>query len=101
MRILVEPQNALVKQYTRLFEIDGIYLEFDDSALKEVVKQARKKKTGARALRSIMEESMLDIMFELPSMDDVNMCVITEGVILKREKPIYQYRENSKRKSRA
>jgi len=101
MRILVEPQNALVKQYKRLFEIDGIQLEFKESALKEVVKYAKEKKTGARGLRSIMEESMLDIMFELPSMEKVNVCIVSEEVISKGVKPVYEYRDSSRRKSRA
>ncbi len=101
MRILTEPKNALVKQYQYLFGIDGIQLEFQDRALKAVVKLALKKKIGARALRSILEDTMLNIMFELPSMDRINDCTITEDVILKGKKPIYQYREKINKKTRA
>jgi ATP-dependent Clp protease ATP-binding subunit ClpX len=101
MRILLEPKNALVKQYQRLFHMDGIRLEFEEEALKAVVKLAIKKKTGARALRAIMENAMLDIMFELPSMDKIDECLITEEVILKGEKPVYRSRQETKRRSRA
>jgi ATP-dependent Clp protease ATP-binding subunit ClpX len=101
MRILLEPKNALVKQFQRLFQIDGIRLEFDEEALHAVVRLAMKKKTGARALRSILEDAMLDIMFELPSMDKIHECVITEGVILRKEDPIYRTRQETRRKSRA
>jgi ATP-dependent Clp protease ATP-binding subunit ClpX len=90
MRILLEPRNALVKQYQRLFRMDGVELEFDENALKAVVKMAMKKKTGARALRSILEESMMDVMFDIPSMDGVEHCVITEEVILNGKKPLYR-----------
>ena len=101
MRILLEPKNALVKQYQRLFKMDGIRLEFEEDALQAVVSAAFKKKTGARALRSIMEDAMLDIMFELPSMEKIEDCVITEGVISKKESPIYRSRQETRRRSRA
>jgi len=101
MRILLEPKNALVKQYQRLFHMDGIRLEFEEEAFKAVVKLAMKKKTGARALRSILESRMLEIMFELPSMDEVDECLITEGVILKGERPVYRSRQEAKKRSRA
>jgi ATP-dependent Clp protease ATP-binding subunit ClpX len=84
-----------------LFDIDGIHLEFQDRALKAMVKLALRKKIGARALRSIIEETMLNIMFELPSMDRINNCTITEDVVLRDKKPIYQYRERLKKKTRA
>jgi ATP-dependent Clp protease ATP-binding subunit ClpX len=101
MRILLEPKNALVKQYQRLFQMDGIRLEFEEEALQAVVRQAMKKKTGARALRSILESAMLDVMFEMPSMDKVDDCVITEGVILKGDDPIYRTRQETRKRSRA
>ncbi len=101
LRILIEPKNALVKQYQYLFEMDGIHLEFEDSALHAVVELALKKKIGARALRSIIEEAMLNIMFELPSMEGINGCTITKDVILKGKMPVYQYREQVKKKTRA
>ena len=98
-RILLEPKNALVKQYTRLFDMDNIHLEFREEALQAIVKMALKKKTGARALRSILEGAMLDIMFELPSMDNVRECVITENVVFKKKRPIYRYKEKNQKKS--
>jgi ATP-dependent Clp protease ATP-binding subunit ClpX len=101
LRILLEPKNALVKQYQRLFHMDGIRLEFEEEALRAVVRLAMKKKTGARALRAILEAAMLDIMFELPSLDGVDECLITEKVILKHETPVYRSRQEAKRKSRA
>ena len=100
-RILLEPKNALVKQYKRLFEMDDIRLEFDDEALKAIVTKASKKKTGARALRSIMEGAMLDVMFELPSMAGVQKCTITKDVILRGKKPVYRYMKEVKKRARA
>ncbi len=87
LRILQEPKNALVRQYQRLFEIDGVRLEFEPEALKAVVRKALQKKTGARALRSIMEESMLDLMYEIPSMGEISECRITERVVSEGRKP--------------
>ena len=101
LRILLEPKNALVKQYQRLFEMDGVRLEFEEAALKALVKLATKKKTGARALRSIMEDTMLEIMFKLPSMDGVQECIITKDVILRGKQPVYGYRKEVKRRARA
>jgi ATP-dependent Clp protease ATP-binding subunit ClpX len=92
MRILVEPKNALVKQYQRLFEMDDVDLDFDEKALRAVVKAAQKKKTGARALRSIMETVMLDIMYKIPSMDGVRSCYITESVITRNAEPKFSNR---------
>jgi ATP-dependent Clp protease ATP-binding subunit ClpX len=101
LQILTEPRNALAKQYHRLFEMDGIHLEFEEGALKAVVMLAMKKKTGARALRSIMEEVMLEIMFELPSMKDVAKCIITEDVISRKKGPAYISRKEEKQRARA
>jgi len=81
MRILTEPKNALTKQYQRLFEMDGVELSFDEEALKAVAKKAIERKTGARGLRAILEDVMLDIMFDLPSRDDIGYCRITKDVI--------------------
>ncbi len=100
-QILTEPKNALVKQYHRLFEMDNIHLEFKEAALKAVVRLAMKKKTGARALRSIMEDVMLDIMFELPSMENVSECTITENVILGKKGPVYNFQREEKKRARA
>lgn len=79
--ILKKPKNALTKQFKKLFEIDGVELEFEDEALKEVAKLAIEQKTGARGLRSIIETSMMDIMYDLPSRDDVLRCVVTKETI--------------------
>jgi ATP-dependent Clp protease ATP-binding subunit ClpX len=87
LEILVKPKNALTRQYARLFEIEGVNLKFTEGALKAVVAEAQKRGTGARALRSILEESMLEIMFEIPSAKDVTACTITEDVILKGAEP--------------
>ena len=101
LKILVEPKNALIKQYHRLFEMDDIHLEFEEAALKAIVKRATRKKTGARALRSIMEDVMLDIMFELPAMKDVTECIITEHVISGKKAPVYRYTKPEKQRARA
>ena len=85
--ILTQPKNALVKQYQRLFEMDGVQLSFEQSALKEVAKEAIERKTGARGLRAILESLMLDVMFEIPSRQDVGGCVITRDTVLKKSKP--------------
>ncbi|KAF0153042.1 MAG: ATP-dependent protease ATP-binding subunit ClpX [Ignavibacteria bacterium] len=87
--ILTEPKNALVKQYKKLFSLEGIELEFDNLALEEIVKKAVERKTGARALRSIVEAILLDIMYELPTMENVDKCLITRDVVAKSEKPVY------------
>ncbi len=83
MRILTEPKNALTKQYQRLFEMDGVELSFDEEALKAVAKKAIERKTGARGLRAILEDVMLDIMYDIPSRDDIGFCRITKDVIEK------------------
>ncbi len=90
LSILSDPKNALVKQYQRLFELENINLEFTPQALKEIVKQSRTRKTGARGLRSIMENIMLKIMYEVPSMDNIDTCIITDDVIRKNGKPVYK-----------
>ena len=86
-RIMTEPKNALVKQYKKLFAIDGVDLEISDGAITAIAKQAIDRKTGARGLRSIFEKAMSDIMFEIPSRKDVKKCVVTENTILKGQKP--------------
>lgn len=82
LRILVEPKNALTKQYQKLFQLDGIVLEFEEEALKEVAQAAMKRKTGARGLRAILEQTMLDMMYDLPSQKSIAKVVITKDVIL-------------------
>ena len=87
VQILTEPKNALVKQYQKMLELDGVELEFDETALKEIAKLAIERKTGARGLRSIIEATMLDVMFELPSRDDIVKCIITAETILDKANP--------------
>lgn len=87
IKILTEPKNALVKQYKELFCIDGVDLEFEEDALKEIAKKAIERKTGARGLRGILEEIMLDIMYELPSRNDIEKCIITKESVLEHAKP--------------
>ena len=86
-RILVEPKNSIIKQYQKLFEMEGVELSFTDEAIDDIVKIAIERKTGARALRSILEKSMQDIMYEIPSLKNISKCIITSDVILKRSKP--------------
>ncbi len=88
VRILVEPKNSIVKQYQKLFEIDNAILTFEESALRAVAQKAINRKTGARGLRSIMEEALLDIMYELPELDGYEV-IITEDVINHGVKPLY------------
>lgn len=91
VQILKEPKNALVKQYQKLFEMEKVKLKFTDGALVAVASQALKRKTGARGLRSILENSMLDVMYDIPSQDRVKEVVINEDVVLRKAKPIILY----------
>lgn len=87
IKILKEPKNSLIKQYTKLFEIDGVKLEFENEALEAIVDRAIERKTGARGLRSIIEEIMRDIMFEIPSNPNIEKCIITKQTVLECQKP--------------
>ncbi len=87
VEILTKPKNALVKQYQKLLDLDGVELEFTEDALKEIAKQAIERKTGARGLRSIIEGIMLDVMFELPSREDVAKCIITKETVTDKIPP--------------
>ena len=89
--ILTKPKNALVKQYQRLFEMDGVKLKFTQGALRAVAREALKRNAGARGLRAIMEKSMLDIMYEVPSQSDIREVVVSEEVIVSGEKPLIVY----------
>jgi ATP-dependent Clp protease ATP-binding subunit ClpX len=91
IQILKEPRNALVKQYQKLFELEKVNLKFTDGALVAIAKEALKRKTGARGLRSILENAMLDVMYDIPSQDRVKEVVINEDVILKQARPIVLY----------
>ncbi|MGE5412248.1 MAG: ATP-dependent Clp protease ATP-binding subunit ClpX [Clostridiales bacterium] len=87
--ILTEPKNAILKQYKKLFLMEGVELEFDPFAVDAIVTKAIERKTGARALRSIVEDFLLDIMYELPSMENVDKCIITKDTVRDNAKPIY------------
>lgn len=101
VRILTEPKNALVKQYKRLFELDGIELEISMDALMAIAQKAIERKTGARGLRSIMEETLASLMFTLPSDIEVSKVSINEGCILGTDKPVLERSANNKRSEKA
>ncbi len=88
VRILLEPKDALVKQYQKLFDLDGVKLKFTESALNAIADLSLERKSGARGLRAIMENTLLDIMYELPSRNDVMECIISEEVVKQGDKPI-------------
>ncbi len=94
--ILTEPKNALVKQYQRLFELEDTKLNFTDDALNAIAKRAIERKTGARGLRSILEEILLDTMFDLPGLDEVTEVVVNEEAVSSESKPLMIYAENQK-----
>ena len=95
--ILTQPKNALTRQYKYLFELDGVELTFDQDALVAVAHKAIERKTGARGLRAILEDVMLEIMFDIPSRNDIKSCEITKEVIEKKAAPKFQYREEAPR----
>jgi ATP-dependent Clp protease ATP-binding subunit ClpX len=95
IRILVEPKDAIVKQYQKLFELEGVKLKFTDGALRAIASLSVERKSGARGLRAILENTMLDIMYELPSTQDVKECVISEEVVLNKEKPILLFEKKA------
>ncbi len=96
--ILVKPKNALVKQYQAFFDMEGVKLTFTEEALHEIVKEAIHKKTGARGLRAIMEEVMMDTMYELPTMKDVEECVVEKETVIQRRQPVYLDKKSKLRK---
>jgi len=96
VKILTEPKNALVRQYQELLKIEGVDLQFTDEALVAMAKEAVKRKSGARGLRAIMEDTMLDIMYEIPSKENVRECVVGEEVVLRKEDPILLYEQPKK-----
>jgi ATP-dependent Clp protease ATP-binding subunit ClpX len=91
MEILRKPKNALIKQYQKLFEFERVRLRFTEGAYNAIAKEALKRKTGARGLRSILEATMLDLMYELPSQSNIKEVIISEETILNKEKPIVLY----------
>jgi ATP-dependent Clp protease ATP-binding subunit ClpX len=97
MRILLEPKNALVKQYQKLFKFEGVELEFREDALKAIAHKAKDRKTGARGLRSIIERALLDTMYELPSLNGVKKIIIDKSVIIDGTRPLFVYEETRQR----
>ena len=98
IRILKEPKNALIKQFKKLMEMEGVNLRLTDSALLAIAKEASKRKSGARGLRAIMESCMIDIMYEIPSMANVKECVIGEDTVLNKEDPILLFEQPKKKR---
>jgi ATP-dependent Clp protease ATP-binding subunit ClpX len=96
IRILTEPKNALIKQYKKLLEMDDTVLEFTDEAIECIADKALERNTGARGLRAIIEEIMLDVMYEVPSMPNVEKCVVTKDTVLNKTKPELIINENKK-----
>jgi len=94
--ILTQPKNALVKQYQKLFELEKVKLSFTKEALRATAREAMRRKSGARGLRSILEQSMLDIMYDVPYREGVKECRITDGVILRREAPLLSFEKEKK-----
>ena len=95
VRILKEPKNAIIKQYKKLFEFDEVNLEVEEDAVEEIARLAYERKTGARGLRSIMEKVMMDIMYEIPSDDNIAACVLTKEAVDGTEKPRVTYRDSN------
>jgi len=99
VRILIEPRNALVKQFQKFFEMDGVELEFTEGALRAIARKALERKTGARGLRSIVEGILLDVMYEIPSRDDVIKCIVDEACVLEGKAPtLVRVERKAKRK---
>lgn len=95
VKILTEPKNALAKQYQKFFEFERVKLRFTESALRTIAREATKRKSGARGLRAILEEIMLDTMYELPSQIGIKECIISEEVVTKREQPLIVYEKQA------
>ena len=95
VRILFEPKNSLVKQYQKLFELENVKLRFNQDALTAIVKKVIARKSGARGLRAVIEEIMLDIMYEIPSLTGVRECIVTEEVVTNHERPLLVYEKES------
>ncbi|NLL19612.1 MAG: ATP-dependent Clp protease ATP-binding subunit ClpX [Clostridia bacterium] len=98
VRILTEPKNALVKQYQKIFELDGVELEFKPESLQAIAQEAIKRETGARGLRAILEDILLNVMYELPSRKDITKCVITKDVVVNKEEPLLLTETRKKKK---
>ena len=94
---MIRPKNALTKQYKKLFEFEGVEIEFRDEALKEIANQTINRKSGARGLRSIVEHALLDLMYEIPSMNGLKRVIIDKNVINGKSKPLYIYEGDEKK----
>lgn len=101
VRILSEPKNALTKQYVKMLEMDNVNLRFEPQALEAIAREAIKRNTGARGLRAIIESIMLDVMYEVPSRDDIKECVITEKVVLEKTLPELSLKKDKKKEESA
>jgi len=97
--ILTKPRNAICRQYQRFFEMEGVKLTFQEEALKDISRLANERGTGARGLRAVLESSMLDIMYHLPSNQGVKECIITKEVVRKKAEPIYVLRTKRRKKA--
>ena len=95
IKILVEPKDAIIKQYTKLFELENVRLKFTDGAIRAIATLSAERKAGARGLRAILENTMLEIMYDIPSRSDVRECVINEDVVMNREHPILLFEKQS------
>jgi ATP-dependent Clp protease ATP-binding subunit ClpX len=93
--ILTQPKNALVKQFKKLFEMDGVKLKFTHGALRAVASEALRRNAGARGLRAILEKSMLDIMYDVPSQGGIKEVVVNEEVVLRQEQPLIVYEKEA------
>ena len=99
VRILVEPKNALTKQYQTLFKYEGVELEFREDALHQIALKAMERKSGARGLRSIMENALIETMYELPSIEGVKKVVVDSSVVTEGARPLYVYEDENDQKS--
>ena len=100
VRILKEPKNALIKQYQKLFELDDVKLSFEEDAIEAIADKAFERKIGARGLRSIMENTMMDMMYQIPSDEMIESCIVTKGAVEGTSEPLTIRRENLKRKAK-
>ena len=100
IKILTEPKNALTKQYQKLFELDHCTLEFQPDALEAIAQEAMRRNTGARGLRAIVEDIMMDVMYDIPSRDDISKVIVTKEMVLSKEEPLLVTTEKKKKKKK-
>ncbi|HNR33332.1 MAG TPA: ATP-dependent Clp protease ATP-binding subunit ClpX, partial [Candidatus Hydrogenedentes bacterium] len=100
IRILIEPKNAITKQYEKLFELESVKLHFPEETIQAIADYALERDTGARGLRSILEDVMLNVMFDIPSRKDIRECVVTPGVIRNHEEPLIVYEQEPAARSK-